>query len=186
MNVKPFYTGKNQDLIRIESNSKDCVVDYDKERGMYRVSIFDDDHFWDEFWFEEYKEKDNTLDENLGKISSISDYVSKLLQSEEEIMEYSRKLAENFDVLARCRSYTKEASNSILETLSSSKIKPYSHESKMQAESKLDEIIHKRKTINEIKDYKECCTCKHFCDDWHEERLWCESDNYDDDDCYER
>ena len=53
--MKSFYTGKKQDLIRIESNSKDCVVDYYKERGMYRVSIFDDDHFWDEFWFEEYK-----------------------------------------------------------------------------------------------------------------------------------
>lgn len=141
MSKESWYPGgKPENIIRIESNSKDCVVDYDKERGMYRVSIFDDDHFWDEFWFEEYKEK----------------------------------------------SLSEEASNSILETLSSSKIKPYSHESKMQAESKLDEIIHKRKRINEIKDYKVCCTCKHFCDDWHEERLWCESDNYDNDDCYER
>lgn len=141
MSKESWYArGKPENLIRIESNSKDCVVDYDKDRGMYRVSIFDDDHFWDEFWFEEYKEK----------------------------------------------SLSKEASNSILETLSSSNIKPYSQESKMQAESKLDEIIHKRNTINEIKDYKECCTCKHFCDDWHKERLWCESDNYDDDDCYER
>lgn len=40
-------------LIRV-SETDDCIVDYDKERGKYRVSIFEHGHFWDEFWFDEY------------------------------------------------------------------------------------------------------------------------------------
>jgi hypothetical protein len=44
-------------LIRIDV-SDDFVVDYDKERGMYRVSYFQDNHFQDEFWFDEYEEKE--------------------------------------------------------------------------------------------------------------------------------
>ena len=42
-------------LIRI-SESDDWIVDYDRERGMYRVSYFEDGHFKDECWFDEYKE----------------------------------------------------------------------------------------------------------------------------------
>ena len=45
------------DLIRILEND-DFVVGYDRERGMYRVSYFQDNHFVDECWFEEYKEKE--------------------------------------------------------------------------------------------------------------------------------
>ena len=45
------------DLIRI-SESDDFVVDYNKSRGMYRVSVFDDGHFWDEYWFDAYEEKE--------------------------------------------------------------------------------------------------------------------------------
>lgn len=44
-------------LIRI-SESDDWIVDYDKERGMYRVSYFQDNHFVDEFWFDAYEEKE--------------------------------------------------------------------------------------------------------------------------------
>lgn len=43
-------------LIRI-SESDDWIVDYDRERGMYRVSYFEDGHFKDEHWFDEYKEQ---------------------------------------------------------------------------------------------------------------------------------
>ena len=43
-------------LIRI-SESDDFIVDYDEDRGMYRVSVFDNGHFWDEFWFEEYQKR---------------------------------------------------------------------------------------------------------------------------------
>ena len=182
MSKESWYArGKPENIIRIESNSKDCVVDYDKDRGMYRVSIFDDDHFWDEFWFDAYEEKelDNYFPQTIGGIT----YYSKA-----ELFEWvkNQQAINKKRLIIGTPVLSEELSNSILQTLSSSKIKPYSQESKMQAESKLDEIIHKRKRINEIKDYKVCCTCKHFCDDWHEERLWCESDNYDDDDCYER
>lgn len=44
-------------LIRI-SESDDWIVDYDRERGMYRVSYFEDGHFWDEVWFDAYEEKE--------------------------------------------------------------------------------------------------------------------------------
>lgn len=44
-------------LIRI-SESDDWIVDYDRERGMYRVSYFQDGHFVDELWFDAYEEKE--------------------------------------------------------------------------------------------------------------------------------
>ena len=44
-------------LIRI-SESDDLVVDYDRERGMYRVSYFEDGHFKDEYWFDCFEEKE--------------------------------------------------------------------------------------------------------------------------------
>ena len=44
-------------LIRI-SESEDSIVDYDKERRMYRVGIFEDGHFKDEIWFDAYQEKE--------------------------------------------------------------------------------------------------------------------------------
>lgn len=42
-------------LIRI-SESDNWIVEYDKERGMYRVSYFEDGHFVDEYWFDAYEE----------------------------------------------------------------------------------------------------------------------------------
>lgn len=44
-------------LIRI-SESDDWIVDYDRGRGMYRVSYFEDGHFKDEYWFDAYEEKE--------------------------------------------------------------------------------------------------------------------------------
>ena len=44
-------------LIRI-SESEDFIVDYDRERGMYRVSYFEDNHFKDEHWFDAYEDKE--------------------------------------------------------------------------------------------------------------------------------
>lgn len=44
-------------LIRI-CESDDWFVDYDRERGMYRVSYFEDNHFKDECWFDCYEEKE--------------------------------------------------------------------------------------------------------------------------------
>lgn len=42
------------DLIRI-CDSDEVVVDYDRSTGKYRVSLFKDGHFQDEWWFDEYK-----------------------------------------------------------------------------------------------------------------------------------
>jgi len=44
-------------LIRI-SESDDFFVDYDRDRGMYRVSVFENNHFKDEYWFDCYEEKE--------------------------------------------------------------------------------------------------------------------------------
>ena len=46
-------------LIRI-SESDDWIVDYDRERGMYRVSYFEDYHWKDEYWFDCFEEKEVT------------------------------------------------------------------------------------------------------------------------------
>ena len=39
-------------LFRISENDN-FIVDYDKDRSMYRVSVFIDNHFLDEYWFSE-------------------------------------------------------------------------------------------------------------------------------------
>lgn len=44
-------------LIRI-SESDDWIVEYDRERGMYRVSYFEDGHFVDDHWFDCFEEKE--------------------------------------------------------------------------------------------------------------------------------
>ena len=61
MNNESWYAAKlsDMDVVRIcESDNFD--VDYDKGRGMYRVTIFKDGHFWDEVWFDAYEEKEVT------------------------------------------------------------------------------------------------------------------------------
>lgn len=54
--------------------SDDFEVDYDKSRGMYRVSVFEDYHFWDEFWFDAYEEKelDKSFPQTIGNITYYS------------------------------------------------------------------------------------------------------------------
>lgn len=61
-------------IIRI-SESDDFIVDYDKSRGMYRVSVFDDGHFWDEFWFDAYEDKE--VDDKIDKIIEKLEVVKK-------------------------------------------------------------------------------------------------------------
>ena len=58
MNKESWYVNKSSDMdvVRI-SESDDWIVDYDKSRGMYRVSYFQDNHFVDECWFDAYREK---------------------------------------------------------------------------------------------------------------------------------
>lgn len=45
MSKESWYAGgKLEDVVRIDI-SDDFFVDYDKSRGMYRVSVFEDGHF---------------------------------------------------------------------------------------------------------------------------------------------
>ena len=46
-------------LIRI-SESDNWIADYDTERGMYKVSYFEDGHFVDQYRFDCYEEKEVT------------------------------------------------------------------------------------------------------------------------------
>ena len=57
-------------LIRI-LESEDFFVNYDTDRGMYRVSYFEDNHFVDECWFDAYEEKelDNFFPHTIGGIT---------------------------------------------------------------------------------------------------------------------
>jgi hypothetical protein len=57
MTKESWYASKlsEMDVVRI-LDADNFVVDYDKERGMYRVSCFEDNHFKDECWFHEYYE----------------------------------------------------------------------------------------------------------------------------------
>lgn len=74
MNKESWYARKlsDTDIITI-SVSDDWVVDYDKSRGMYRVSAFKDGHFCDECWFDAYEDKE------------VNDGVEKIINKLEEI-----------------------------------------------------------------------------------------------------
>jgi hypothetical protein len=69
-------------LIRI-SESDDWIVDYDRERGQNRVSYFEDNHFKDEYWFDEYKE-DATV--NLEPLVFPDDIEKPMKEAERVIM----------------------------------------------------------------------------------------------------
>lgn len=59
-------------LIRI-SESDDWIVDYDRERGMYRVSYFEDGHYKDEYWFDCFEEReiDNRIEKIIEKLECL-------------------------------------------------------------------------------------------------------------------
>ena len=60
-------------LIRI-SESDDWIVDYDKERGMYRVSYFENNHFVDEHWSDAYEDKELSVEfpQTIGSLTYYS------------------------------------------------------------------------------------------------------------------
>ena len=47
------------------ADTENFVVHYDPIVRQYRVTVFNDGHFWDEFWFDEYKEEEVSLTEAL-------------------------------------------------------------------------------------------------------------------------
>lgn len=75
MNNESWYAAKlsDMDVVRI-CDSDDWMVDYDRNRGMYRVSYFQDNHFKDEFWFDCYEEKEVTnKTELIGILESLKE-----------------------------------------------------------------------------------------------------------------
>ena len=40
------------------SESENFIVHYDPMSGMYRVTVFNDGHFFDEYWFDAYEDKE--------------------------------------------------------------------------------------------------------------------------------
>lgn len=71
-------------LIRV-SESDDWIVDYDKERGMYRVSYFEDNHFVDEHWFDCYEERELSSNEAILHL-----YWKTFIRGAAELAEYMR------------------------------------------------------------------------------------------------
>ena len=57
-------------LIRI-SESDNWIADYDTERGIYKVSYFENGHFVDQYRFDCYEERelDNSFPQTIGNIT---------------------------------------------------------------------------------------------------------------------
>lgn len=73
-------------LIRI-CESEDFVVDYDRGRGMYRVSVFKDNHFQDDYWFDCYEERElSSNDDTAIAINEEMVYITK--KEYNELLEY--------------------------------------------------------------------------------------------------
>ena len=67
MNKESWYVNKISDMDAVTiSESDDWIVDYDRSRGMYRVSYFQDNHFVDEHWFDAFEDK--KVDDRIEKI----------------------------------------------------------------------------------------------------------------------
>jgi hypothetical protein len=74
---------KMVNLIRV-AESDDFIVDYDKSRGMYRVSVFQDYHFQDEYWFDAYEEKELQYTELVESYEKIKKDLKYYLDINEE------------------------------------------------------------------------------------------------------
>ena len=87
MSEKSWYKGKlsDMDVVRIDI-SDDFVVDYDKSRGMYRVSFFEDGHFLDECWFDAYEDKE--VDDRIEKIIEFLESLKYYLNISNNLPDY--------------------------------------------------------------------------------------------------
>ena len=88
-NYVPSASVKSNALIRT-SKSDNWIVDYDKERGQYRVSYFEDGHFKDEYWFDCFEEKELPPIEQY-----MHDYASVYFRGASAFMQYVQKYYEN-------------------------------------------------------------------------------------------
>ena len=64
-------------LIRISESSNpegdSWFIDYDPERGMYRATYFQDNHFVDECWFDAYEDRefDDRIKQIINKLTDL-------------------------------------------------------------------------------------------------------------------
>lgn len=75
----------NMSLIRI-SEGQDFTVDYDRERGMYRVSILENGHCKESYWFDCYEERELSSNEAWLHL-----YFKAYIRGAAELIEYMRK-----------------------------------------------------------------------------------------------
>ena len=61
-------------LIRIFEND-DIIIDYDQDKSMYRVSVFRNNHFADEYWIDTYSSKEIESSDELY-IKGATDFMS--------------------------------------------------------------------------------------------------------------
>lgn len=59
-----------QSFVLIYSNDTFDIY-YDKDTKRYHIDVFNDGHFWDEVWFDEYK-KPNFLERILNRLEEIN------------------------------------------------------------------------------------------------------------------
>lgn len=84
-------------LIRI-SESEDFIVDYDKERGMYRVSVFNNGHFQNECWFDCYEERELSSNEDIDKLPYINIKETNSCIDEENCLKTCKKDCIHYEV----------------------------------------------------------------------------------------
>lgn len=72
-------------LIKISENDN-WIIDYDRERGRYRVSYFEDNHFVDECWFDACEERELSSNEAIIHL-----YWKTFIRGAAELTEYMRK-----------------------------------------------------------------------------------------------
>ena len=89
-------------LIRI-SESDDWIVDYDRERGMYRVSYFEDNHFKDEHWFDCFEDEELTVQEQAVDFSHLHKWFIDSVGTEEPVWtdEHIEELLDGFIVVPK-------------------------------------------------------------------------------------
>lgn len=84
------------------ADSENFVVHYDPVAKKYRVTVFNDGHFWDEFWFDEYKEEEVSLTEALEKrdykvfknTANIEDYTYEQVIA--AVDDFNKMVSENY------------------------------------------------------------------------------------------
>ena len=84
-------------------NSEDFIVDYNKSGKMYRVSVFEDCHFKDEFWFDAYEEKELEIQNKAVDFSYLHNWFIDSVGTEEPVWtnDHIEELLDGFIVIPK-------------------------------------------------------------------------------------